>query len=227
MPTSRLQRLLPLSGVLFAAVMTTGLILTVGEPDNSASKADLFAYWHDHHGMQLISCLILIPFAVLFLLVFTAELRRAIRSGEAGEAVYSPIAFAGGVLAAAGLAVTGSLGAAVATAADHGDANATYTLAQLQSYDWVPWMVGFAVLLLGCGVGGLRAQALPRPLAIIALVLGIAFLTPVGYFALFALPLWMLVTSIALYRAGSRTHGARPVLRARPDGPARPLTDRA
>ena len=33
------------------------------------------------------------------------------------------------------------------------------------------------------------------------LVLGLACLTPAGFFALFALPVWTFVTSIALYRA--------------------------
>ncbi len=111
MPTTdRLQRLLPLSGVLFSAVLAVGLALTAGEPDNGGSKAEIYAYWHTHHGLQLISSLILIPLAMLFLLAFTAELRRALRSGEAGEAVYSPIALAGGITAAVGLGVTGSLG---------------------------------------------------------------------------------------------------------------------
>jgi hypothetical protein len=200
MPTDRLQRLLPLSGVLFAVTIAAGLALSAGEPDNSSSSAKIYDYWHSHHGVQMISNLLLIPFAVLFLLVFAAELRRALRSGEAGEATYSPIALGGGFLAAAGLAVTGTLGAAVATAAHHGQRDATYTLAQLQSYDWIPWMVGFAVLLLASGVGGLRTNALPKAVSIPAVVLGVACLTPVGYFALFLLPLWMLVASIALYR---------------------------
>jgi len=204
MPTTdRLRRLLPLSGVLFAAVLATGLVLTAGEPDNSGSKADIYAYWHSHYGMQLISSLILIPFGMLFLLAFAAELRRALRSGEAGEALYSPIALAGGITAAVGLGVTGSLCAAVATAAHHHEVDATYTLAQLQSYDWVPWMAGFGVLLLASGIGGLRTRALPRLIAIAGLVLGVACLTPVGFFALFALPVWILVTSVALYRSQS------------------------
>jgi hypothetical protein len=61
-------------------------------------------------------------------------------------------------------------------------------------------MVGFAVMLLGSGVGGLRTRALPKWLAVAAVVLGVAFLTPVGYFGLFLLPVWMLSTSIVLYR---------------------------
>ena len=213
MPTDRLQRALPLSGVLFAVAIAAGLALSAGEPDNSSSPARIYDYWHHHYGVQLISNLLLIPLGVLFLIVFVSELRRALRSGEASEAIYSPIALGGGLLAAAGLAVTGTLGAAVATAAHHGRRDATYTLAQLQSYDWVPWMVGFAVLLLACGVGGMRTNALPKLVSIPALVLGVAFLTPVGYFALFLLPLWMLVASLALARRnrpGRRARAAAP-----------------
>ena len=204
MPTDRIQRLLPLSGALFAVVMAAGITLTSGEPDNSASTATIYAYWHTHHGLQLLTNLVLIPFAVLFLLVFTSELRRALRSGEAGEATYSPIALGGGILAAAGLAVTGTLGAAVATVAHHGNMNATYTLAQLQSYDWVPWMVGFAVLLLSSGVGGLRTNAFPKAVSISGVVLGVLCITPVGFFALFLVPVWLFCTSVVLFRGQRR-----------------------
>jgi hypothetical protein len=216
MTTDPLQRLLPLSGVVFSGILATGLVLTSGEPDDSASRADTYAYWHSHHGLQLVSSLILIPLGVLFLIAFAAELRRALRSGEAGEAVYSPIALAGGIAAAVGLGVTGTLGAAVATAAHHGDVGATYTLAQLHSYDWVPWMAGFGVLLLASGIGGLRTRALPRPLAIVGVVLGLACLTPAGFFALFAIPVWMLVASVALYRAQrpGRQRAHRPAVQA-------------
>jgi cation transporter-like permease len=208
MGTDRIQRLFPLSGVLFAAVLAVGLWLTAGEPDNSSSQAKIYTYWHGHNGVQLLSSLVLIPFGVLFLLVFAAELRRALRSGEAGEATYSPIALAGGILAAAGLGVTGSLGAAVATAAHHGNQSATYTLAQLQSYDWVPWMIGFAILLLASGVGGLRTKAFPKPVSISAVVLGVLCITPIGFFALFLVPVWTFCTSLVLFR-GQRPSRSR------------------
>jgi dipeptidyl aminopeptidase/acylaminoacyl peptidase len=209
MPTDRIQRLLPLSGVLFTLVLVAGLALTSGEPDAGSARGEIFSYWHSHHGVQLISNLLLIPFGVVFLLGFTAALRRAIRSGEAGEAVYSPLVLAGGVTAAAGLLVTGMLGAAVASSAHNGARDATYTLAQLQSYDWVMWMVGFAVLLLAGGIGGLRTRALPKPLALGAACLGVLFLTPVGYFALFVFPVWPFATGIALYRAERRASHRR------------------
>ena len=199
MSTDRLLRLLPLSGVLFAVVMTAGLTLTSGEPDNGAPKQHIYEYWQSHYGRQLVSSLLLIPLAIVFLLTFAAEVRRVIRSEEVDATVFSQLTLAGGILAGGGLGVTGSLGAAVATAAHHHNGDATYTLVQLQSYDWVPWMVGFAVLLLASGIGGLRSAALPKPLAILAVVLGIASLTPAGYFALFAFPLWTVATSLVLF----------------------------
>jgi hypothetical protein len=199
MGTDRLQRLFPLSGALFAVTMAVGLTLTHGEPDNSTAAATLYSYWHAHYGVELVSSLVLIPVGIVCLLVFSAELRRTLRSCEAVEAVYSPIALAGGVLAAAGLGVTATLGAAVVTTAHHNDREATYVLAQLQSYDWVPWMVGFAVLFLAVGIGGLRTAALPRPLTISATILGVACITPIGIFALFVIPLWMLAASLFLF----------------------------
>ncbi|MDQ3857934.1 MAG: hypothetical protein M3327_05725, partial [Actinomycetota bacterium] len=92
--------------------------------------------------------------------------------------------------------------------ADRGARDAVYVLAQLQSYDWVPWVVGFGVMLLAAGVGGLRTLALPKPLCWSALVLGILFLTPAGFFAAFALPIWTIATGIVLYR---RSSGAAPI----------------
>lgn len=204
MSTDRVQRALPLFGVLFTVVLVAGLALTSGEPDAGGTRSEIFSYWHGHRGVQLVSNLLLIPFGVVFLLGFTAALRRAVRSGEAGEAVYSPLILAGGVTASVGLLVTGTLGAAVTSAAHRNARDATYTLAQLQSYDWMTWMVGFAVLLLAAGVGGLRTRALPTPLALAATVLGVLFLTPIGYFALFAFPLWALATGIALFRVDQR-----------------------
>ena len=46
-----IERLIPLAGVLFAAVMLAALVLTRGEPDAGASKQVIFDYWHGHHGV--------------------------------------------------------------------------------------------------------------------------------------------------------------------------------
>jgi hypothetical protein len=200
-----IQRSLPLAGVGFAAVMLAALYLTRGEADASASSQTIFDYWHNHRGTQLVAALVLAPYGASLLVLFAAVLRRAIREHESEQSLCSIVLLAGGTVAAVGLTVTGALDAAVATSANRGARNAVYTLAQLQSYDWVPWVVGFGVMLLAAGIGGLRTLALPKPLSWSAVVLGALFLTPAGFFAAFVLPLWTTATGIVLYRRNALT----------------------
>jgi len=203
MQTDRIHRLLPLTGVIFAAVMLAALYLTRGEADAGDSPRVIFDYWHDHRGVQLVAGLVLAPYGAALVLLFAAALRNTIRAHETEEALYSAVVLAGGVIAAVGLILTGVLDAAVAASADRGARDTVYTLAQLQSYDWVPWVVGFGVMLLAAGIGGVRAIALPRLLSWSAIVLGVLFLSPAGFFAAFALPFWTTTTGIVLYRRNS------------------------
>ena len=214
MQTDRLQRVLPLAGVIFAAVMLAALYLTRGEADAGASAQVIYDYWHNHHGVQLVAALVLAPYGAVLLILFAAALRSTIRAHETDDALYSSIVLVGGIIAAVGLIITGVLDAAVATSADRGARDAVYTLAQLQSYDWVPWVVGFGVMLLAAGIGGLRTHALPKPLSWSAVVLGALFLTPAGFFAAFVLPVWTIATGIVLYRrnSGAASTSAEPRL---------------
>jgi hypothetical protein len=198
-----IERLIPLAGVMFAAVMLAALVLTRGEPDAGASRQVIFDYWQGHHGVQLVAALILAPYGAALVVLFAAALRSTIRAHETEATLYSPIVLAGGIIAAVGLTVTGALDAAVAASADRDAREAVYTLAQLQSYDWVPWVVGFGVMLLAAGTGGLRALALPKALSWSAVVLGVLFLSPAGLFAAFVLPVWTAATGIVLYRRNS------------------------
>src|SRR5262245_36557125 len=203
MQRGQIPRFIPLAGVMFAAVMLAALYLTHGEPDAGASRQLIFDYWHDHRGMQLVAALILAPYGAALLVLLAVALGSTIGAHEAEASLYSRIVLAGGILAAAGLTVTGVLDAAVAASADRGARDAVYTLVQLQSYDWVPWVVGFGVMLLAVGIGGLRTFALPKLLSWSAVVLGVLFLTPAGFFAAFGLPVWTCATGIALYRRNS------------------------
>jgi hypothetical protein len=211
MLTDRIQRLLPLAGVGFAAVMLAALYLTRAEADASASTQTIFDYWHGHQGAQLVAALILAPYGAVLLVLFAAAVCSTVREHETETSPYATIMLAGAVIAAVGLTVTGTLDAAVATSANRGARHAVYTLAQLQSYDWVPWVVGFGVMLLAAGIGGMQTRALPKLLSWPALVLGALFLTPAGFFAAFGFPVWTAATGVALYRRNSvvRTSGSR------------------
>src|SRR5262249_42593200 len=147
-------------------------------------------------------------YGAVLVVLFAAALGTTIRARETPEGLYSAIVLAGGIIAAVGLTFTGVLDAAVATSADPDARGAAYAPAQLPSYRWVPWVVGFGVMLLAAGMGGVRTRALPTPLSWSAVVLGALLLSPAGFFAAFVLPVWTTATGIVLYRRNSRAHPA-------------------
>jgi hypothetical protein len=203
--SERYQRFLPLAGILFSALLVVVLAISGSQPSDTASAQKVFSYWSDHKDAQLLGARVLIPLAALLLVFFGAGLRAALRSGEAGEAGYSSVAFGGALIAAAGLAVSGAVAAATANAADQGSQATVYTLHQLSSFDWVPWLAGFSTMLIAAGIGGLRSVALPRPLSWAAIAIAVALFTPVGFFAFPLLLIWIAAVGVVLYRRQGQT----------------------
>ena len=201
----RPQRLLPIAGILFGILLALALWLTSKEPSDTASAKQVFAYWSDHGGGKMWLSILGLEVAAVLLITFGAALRGAIRSGEGAMATYSSLVFGGAILAAMGFATTSILPAAAGRAAadkaaEPGAQTAVFAIEQLRSWDWLMWTPGLTVMMVAAGLGGLRTRALPKPLSWAAVVLGVAFFTPLGFLAFFILPPWMIVTGIVLYR---------------------------
>jgi hypothetical protein len=201
----RPQRFLPIAGILFGILLALALWLTSKEPSDTASAKQVFAYWSDHGGGKMWLSIFGLELAAVLLVMFGAALRAAIRAGEGAMATYSSLVFGGAILAATGFATTSILPAAAGRAAadkaaEPGVQTAVFAIEQLRSWDWLMWTPGLTVMMVAAGLGGLRARALPKPLSWTAIVLGVAFFTPLGFFAFFILPPWMIVTGIVLYR---------------------------
>src|SRR3954470_16856897 len=202
METDRVNRLLPLTGVLFVVVFVVANVITGSTPDENSSAQKVFSYWHDHQGVQTASAF-LGAFAVVPFIFFAGTLRSALRSTESEGVPFATIAFGGAIVTAAAGALDSMLRLAAASAADNGAVGAVYTLNQLNAYDWLPVVAGLSVMLIASGLGGLMTHALPKWLSWAGLVIGLAFLTPVGIVAFFGFPLWILAAGPALYRRGS------------------------
>jgi hypothetical protein len=201
----RPQRFLPISGVLFGILLALALWLTSKEPGDTATAKQVFAYWSDHGGGKMWLSILGLELAAALLVTFGAALRAAIRSGEGATATYSSLVFGGAILAAMGFATTSILPAAAGRAAadkaaEPGAQTAVYAIEQLRSWDWLMWTPGLTVMMVAAGLGGLRTRALPKPLSWTAVVLGVAFFTPLGFLAFFILPPWMIATGVVLYR---------------------------
>jgi hypothetical protein len=171
----------------------------------------VFNYWSDNQSSE-IAAAVIGQLAAVLIVLFGAGLRWALRSREAGEATYSVVAFAGAILAAAGFAIAAMVNLAGAAAADQGARGAVYTINQLDAASWIPFTAGLAVMMLASGIGGLRTLALPSWLSWVAIVLGAAFLTPIGALGFGLVPFWVLAASIVLYRRRGDASSAAPAM---------------
>lgn len=201
MTTDRFNRLLPLAGVVAGLVAIAALVLTGSEPGDTASSAKIVAYYTDHKTETVLGSLGA-QIAAVALLFFVAGLRSALRSRETGEASYSTLVMAGGVVTAVATSCFGWFGLVTVKAVENGSQpSVVETFHLIGSYAWMPWTVGAATMLIGAGLGGLRTAALPRVLAWITVALGGIALTPGGPITFLLLPLWLIGTGVVLARA--------------------------
>jgi hypothetical protein len=215
--SGRFERWLPLAGVVLAVLLAIAL-LTENEPSNAASVEEVFSHWSAHGGGKMWLAILGLELAAVLLVSFGVALRTAIRSREDSAAVYSSLVLGGAILAAVGITATSMLVAAAANAASEnadepGVRTVVFALEQLRSWDWLMWTPGLTVMLVAAGLGGLRTGALPRALGWSAIVLGVAYFTPLGSFAFVALPLWTAAAGAVLYRkqrlGGLRSRASR------------------
>lgn len=204
--TSRFARLAPLSGIAYALFFIAVSAFEGDELSDKASASKVMAYWSDRADTRLLVAT-LSGLGVLFLVMFAASLRGALRSHEPAEGSASAVAFGGAILAAGGLALSAMLTLGASRAADLGATDTVVTLNHLGQAAWLPSVIGFGTMLLATGVGGLLSGAFPKVVCWIAVVLGVAFLsgTIAGIVAYIATPLWIIAVSVILFRRSSRT----------------------
>jgi hypothetical protein len=196
MPLTPFDKFLPWTGAAAGVIWGVWTLVTVtvddpSDPHAAAMLADGFA--------RNLGTGIALQVGALLLLFFAAAVRRALRTGEAGEATYSSVAYAGAVAAAVAMAFLSILQLALAGAAHDGDTAAVNPLAHLALVGWRPVLVGVAALLWGTGLGGLRNAALPRWFAVPTMVLAvISVLGPIAIIIYLVLPVWLIGASVAV-----------------------------
>jgi hypothetical protein len=211
MTTTRFERFLPLSGVLAGLLFIASGALTRSMPDSPTGDGNEYVQWlTDHQGVTALSGAASGFFCVAMLL-FAAGLRQALRSGEPGESTYSSAAFAGGLGVAFAVSVMGWVTLSSVQAAADGADGAVIALGYLTSFGWIPWVASSATLFVAAGLGGLRTAALPRPIAIATIVLGVlCLLGPTGIVVYFVTPFWLIVVGLVLHRRLSRETQTAP-----------------
>ena len=192
-----LERLAPLTGLLFLALIIVSSIVGGEGPDADDSTQTVLDFWADD-DTQIASAL-LAGLAAVPLVWFGASIRDHLRTLAPASERLATLVFGGFVIVAVG--VTGFAGFQLAAADTIGDvpAEVTQTLSVLYSDFFLPFAAGVLVLFLAVGTAILRYRTLPTWLGWGAFLIVIGFIVffPVG--GILA-ALWIATVSILLYQ---------------------------
>jgi hypothetical protein len=199
-PQSSWERIAPLTGLVFVAIVVAVFAIGGSTPGDHASVAKVTTFYGKHHDKHMALSFILalsIPFLLFFVSILRHELRRAGGTGQLANA-----SFAGGVLAAAGFGILAFVHYALADAADSLKTIGTVqVLNVLDNTDFIPMVTGMGVLVLGAGMSVVRHGGLAKWLGWAGIVIGILVFTPAGFFAFLASGIWVAIASIVLTQA--------------------------
>jgi hypothetical protein len=207
---STLERLAPLTGVAFVVLFVAAFAISGETPDVDDPVDEVRAYWVDNDAENIWAAAFGVWGSVLAIW-FGASLRTALRRVEGEPGRLSGLVFAGWIVFAVGALAFAGFGFAAADVADEANVgdDVIQTLSILNS-DFFPILTGgLAVAMLATGIAVLRHGGIPRWLGYVALLLGIAAVTPIGFFSFLVTGIWVLIVSVLLYRGeGAPTAGA-------------------
>jgi hypothetical protein len=198
--SSRLERLAPLTGVVFGVIFTAAVFGSGDTPDADAGAAKVVKYWTDNDTQQIVWSIAGVV-ATVFFIWFAGTLRSRLLEAEGGTGRLASTMYAGAVLFAAGLLAALGITFTVADTAGDLTPAATQALSALSSDFFFPLVGGVSLLYLPTAVATLRTGALPRWLGWVSLVMGLVAFTPVGWVPFLLVGIWTIVVSVILYRA--------------------------
>jgi hypothetical protein len=193
-------RLAPWTGVAAVAFIVAAFAVGGESPDSGDSGREVLRFYADNEGSQFAAA-ILLAYGSILLIFFAGALSALVRRTDPGSGALSRLVVAGGALEALGLAIFASFAFALADAHDKIGPDAAQALNVLSQDFFLPLVVGVAVLMFSSAVAILRNAALPRWLGWAAVVIGVAAVTPIGFFGFLATGLWILAASIYMLRA--------------------------
>jgi|1185.fasta_scaffold341869_1 hypothetical protein len=220
MPLTRFEKSLPWAGAVAGVcwVAQDALQNTSTKDTPGAARADII---RDHLALNYgsVACQVVMGIALLF---FATAVRNLLRSGEAREATYSSVAYAGWIVVVAGLSqmVMWNWGL-INGAADKKDEAAVHTLSYVAYFGWAGMGIGLATAFVAMGLGGLSNAVLPKWFAIVTIVCGVlgalgnAGIPPGGLVTYVLLPFWLFTAAVIIARRAGRDSAApEPVLAA-------------
>ena len=204
-----LERFAPLTGVVFVVLLVVAVIVGGETPDADDGIVKVVNYWRENDG-QAIASAIIAAWSGAFFLWFAGVLRSALASAEGPPTRLASTGWGGAILLDVGWLIL--VGATFVAADTVGDVapQVTQTFSVIQADFFFPLAAGAAVFLVANGLAILRWEPLAAWLGWVAVVLGVLCLTPVGFFAILLMLVWILVVSVMLFQISSRELGSDP-----------------
>jgi hypothetical protein len=205
-------RFAPLAGVAAVVLWIVGTFLLENTDRPDEDVGSNFRDWVQANDTELIAGAIVFGFGVLFFLWFLGSLRAALVDAEGGTGRVSTIAFASGVASSVSMMFTVLPHAQAAIDIDSMSDTSAAALVHMGDAFFGGTQLFSIPLLAATGLVILRHRPLPRWLAwasfAVALILAAG---PIGFFGVFiGLPLWVLATSVLLYRRQAEEPDAAP-----------------
>lgn len=204
MDSRLLDRVGGIAGILFAVLIVAGVMVS-NTPDSSAQPAKWVQYYSSSgHRAQVIVCGYLWVLAGVAVIVLVAVARKRFGNRSGASQVFATTAGIAAIIFSGILIVAGVAIASVAGNVAFGGANVP------ANGDLINELTGFGFALLVLGGGLTAAVALgsvsmvivrdggPRWLGVLGFVAAALCLVGVLFFPMIALPVWVLVASIAL-----------------------------
>jgi ABC-type nickel/cobalt efflux system permease component RcnA len=135
----------PLTGSLFVACAVAMF----------AIARQIVAYYSDRDGTVIAS--LVVGLIACALIVFFCAYLRGVLEGD----LLPTVGFAGGVILAVGLAIDVTISVALVHSADHIDPVAVQSLSSLYSNDYIPFVLGAMLIMLGSGLAIVRQDSRP------------------------------------------------------------------
>lgn len=198
---SAMERFVPLTGVAFAVSLIVGVLLGGDTPALDASATEVVDFYTDNATMLRVSSVVL-AVAMFALLLFVGCLASATRDQGSHVALTSALS-GGGVIAAAGIGVDSALRFILVESAGEVSPEAVQALFALWSGYFLAIHVGFAIFILAASLVALSAKSPPIWLAGLGILASLLLIVPIVAVTLIGLAvagLWIIATSVLLYR---------------------------
>ena len=205
----------PLTGILFVVLVIVAFLVSGETPATDDSPREIVDFYLDNDDSQAAGSAVL-ALGCVALIFFLGTLRRSLRAAAGDDGGLSTVVLLGGVVLAVGASIFAGIGFTLGDAADELPPSAILTLNALNSDMFFTVAVGTAVFNLALALAVLRHGGLPRPLGWVALVIGIAGLTPLGFFSFLATGIVIVWTSVALMMKPETGAGSTPVADSQP-----------